>query len=110
VPVGLERVEAVVLQDVSAQLVEETDAAALVADRVEQHATALGCDHAQRGSQLDAAVAARRAERVARQALGMQAGQHAAPVAELALDEHDENRARHAREGAHVELARGGRE
>ena len=47
VPVGLECVEAVVLQDVGAKLVEQADPTALVARRVEQQPATLRADRAQ---------------------------------------------------------------
>jgi hypothetical protein len=49
VHVGLQCVEAVFLKRVRAQLVEKTDAAALVPGRIDQDASALGGDGPQRG-------------------------------------------------------------
>ena len=56
--VGVDGVGALVLGDVGAQLVEQTDASPLVAGCVDQHAALLGGDDAQALAQLDAAVAA----------------------------------------------------
>ena len=73
--VGLDRVEAVLLQAVGAQLVQQADAAALLGE-VEQHALALALDHRQRRFELLAAVAAQRVEDVAGEALRVHAHEH----------------------------------
>ena len=74
--VGLDGVGVVlVLQRVGADLVEQADAAALLA-QVDQHAAALGSDRRERGIALGAAVAAQRVERVAGEALGVHPHQH----------------------------------
>ncbi len=73
--VGLDGVQAVLLQPVGAQLVQQADAAALLG-QVEQHALALALDHRQRRSQLPAAVAALRVEDVAGEALRVHAHEH----------------------------------
>ena len=72
VHVGLDGVHAGVLQLVGADLVHEADAAPLLA-HVEDDAAALGGDARHGGVQLLAAVAAPRAEHVAREALGVHA-------------------------------------
>ena len=76
VEVGVDGVAAVVLQLVGGELVQQADAAPLVAAQVDHDAAAAVGDGAQRGVQLRAAVAAQRAEHVAGQALGV----HAAPA------------------------------
>ena len=73
--VGLDRVEAVLLELVGAQLVEQADPAPLLGE-VEQHALALALDLRQRGGELLAAVAAQAVEDVAGQALAVDAHQH----------------------------------
>ena len=73
--VRVDGVEALVLQVVGAQLVEQADAAALLGE-VEQHAAALVLDHRERRLELLAAVAAQRVEDVAGQALGVHAHEH----------------------------------
>ena len=74
--VGIERVEAAVLQRVGANLVGKTDAAPLLAAQVDDHATVsiLG-NEPLRFVKLRAAIAAKRAERVAGQTLRMHADQ-----------------------------------
>ena len=80
--VGVDGVGAAVLGDVGAELVDQADAAAFVTGGVDEHAAPLGGDHPQPGSQLDAAVAAQRSERVAGEALGVEADEHVVAVAE----------------------------
>ena len=79
-----------VLQLVGAQLVQQTDAAALVAADVEHHAAALVGHRVQRGVQLRAAVAAQRAEHVAGQALGVHPDEHVLAVTDVAVDQRDQ--------------------
>ena len=69
--VGVDRVAAVLLEGVGADLVAEADAAALVTAQVHDDARALGGDLGQRRVQLGSAVTAQRAEDVAGQALGV---------------------------------------
>ena len=84
--VGLDGVEALVLQRVGAHLVGEPDAAALLV-QVEQDARPLGRDLLERGMELRAAVALEAAEEVAGEAGGMQAAEHRlAPVRGADLD------------------------
>src|SRR5204863_3772291 len=66
--VGLDRVEAFLLQLVGAQLVQQADAAALLGE-VKDHSLALALDHRKRRFQLLAAVASQRVKNVGRQAL-----------------------------------------
>src|SRR5262249_35806455 len=74
--VGLDRVETLlILQPVGLDLVLQPDAAAFL-PHVEEYAAALGLDHLHRGLELLAAVAAHRAEGVARQALAVDAHEH----------------------------------
>ena len=86
--VRLDRVEPLLLQLVGAQLVEQPDAAPLLAE-VEQHAPALGLDHRQRRLELLAAVAAQRVEDIAGEALGVHAHEHVLRSLDVALDERD---------------------
>ena len=76
--VRVDGVEAVLLELVGAQLVEQADAATLLRE-VEEHAAALVLDPLQRVVELLAAVAAQRVEDVAGQALRVHADQHVAP-------------------------------
>ena len=89
--VGLDRVVALVLQRVGADLVEQADAAALV-EHVDQHAAPGLLDLVHRRFELFAAVAALGAEHVAGQALRMQAHQHRLVRLDLAFDQRDEQR------------------
>ena len=73
--VRVDGVEALVLQVVGAQLVQQADPAALLGE-VEQDAAALVLDHRERRLELLAAVAAQRVEDVAGQALGVHADEH----------------------------------
>ena len=73
--VGVDGVEALLLQLVGPQLVQQADAAALLRE-VEQDALALLLDAQQRVLELLAAVAAQRVEHVAGQALRVHAHQH----------------------------------
>ena len=86
--VGVDRVEALLLELVGAQLVQQADAAALLGE-VEQHAPALLLDRRQRRLELLAAVAAQRVEDVAGEALGVDADQHVLGAGDLALDHRD---------------------
>ena len=74
--VGVDGVRSEILGEVRPQLVQQADAAAFVTRGVDEHATLLGSDEAQAVSQLDAAVAPQRAERIAGEALRVQADQH----------------------------------
>ena len=81
--VRVDGVGAGVLLDVGPQLVDQADPPALVAAQVQHDPSALGGDHPQRRPELHPAVAAQRADGVAGEALGVQPGQHRAPVAEV---------------------------
>src|SRR5690606_33532587 len=101
--VGVERVEAVLLQAVGTQLVDEADSTPLLTAQVDDHA-ALGLDRVERGLQLRAALALERAERLTRQALRVHA--HESAVARLARDPRDMIGAcRAVAVGAHPEAA-----
>ena len=67
---GVDRVEAPVLEPVGAQLLGEADAATLVPAQVDDH-PALGGHPLERAVELRPAVAALRAEHVAGEALGV---------------------------------------
>ena len=69
--VRVDRVVALVLQAVGADLVADADAAALVAAQVDDHAEALLGDPLHRRVELHAAVAAQRPEHVTGQALAV---------------------------------------
>ena len=86
--VRVDRVVALVLQLVGAQLVQQPDPAPLLGE-VEQHAAALLLDHRQRRLELLAAVAAQRVEDVAGQALRVHADEHVLGAVDLALDHRD---------------------
>ena len=73
--VGVDGVEALLLELVGLELVEQADPAALLGE-VEQHAAALVLDHRERRGELVAAVAAQRVEDVAGQALAVDADEH----------------------------------
>ena len=73
--VGLDRVEALLLKLVGLELVDQADAAALLA-HIEQYAAALLLDLLHCSGKLLAAVAAARAEHVAGQALGVHPAEH----------------------------------
>ncbi len=73
--VGLDRVDALLLELVGAQLVEQADAAPLLGE-VEQDSPALALDHRERRRKLLAAVAAHAVEDVAREALAVHADEH----------------------------------
>ena len=77
--VRLDGVAALVLQRVRPQLVAEADAAALVPAQVHDHAATLGRDLRQRAVELQAAVAAHRAEHVAGEALAVHPDEHVRP-------------------------------
>src|SRR5262249_13440928 len=89
-----DRVEALLLQLVSSQLVEEADAAALLQE-VEEHAAPFLRDGLERERELRAAVAARGAEDVAGEARGMDAHEHRLVLVDLARDERDVLLVRH---------------
>ncbi len=84
--VGIDRVEALVLQSVRSQLVEQADAATLLA-QVQDHARLLLADGAQRGGELIAAVAAQGAQGVAGEALAVQPDGHVLLPEGIALDD-----------------------
>ena len=86
--VGVDGVEALLLELVGAQLVEQADAAPLLGE-VDEHAAALALDHRQRRLELLAAVAAQRVEDVAGQALRVHAHEHVVGARDVALDERD---------------------
>ena len=73
--VGLDRVGALLLQLVGAQLVQQADPAPLLGE-VEEDAAALALDHRQRRVELLAAVAAHAVEDVAGEALAVDADEH----------------------------------
>ena len=74
--VGVDRVQAPVLQLVGLQLVGDPDAPALVAAQVDDRAQAGVGDHAHGGVQLGAAVAAAGSEHVAGEAFAVHPHQH----------------------------------
>ena len=85
--VGLDRVVAFFLELVRPDLVAEADAAPLVAPQVDEDAATLLFDQVERGVQLRAAVAAKRAEHVAGQALRVHADQDVLGARDVAHDE-----------------------
>ena len=86
--IGLDRVAPLVLQRVGAHLVGEADAAAFLA-HVEHDALPLCLDLLQGERELLAAVAAHGAERIAREALRVDAHEHILLAAHIALDDGD---------------------
>lgn len=81
--VGLDGIRAAILQLVGADLVQQTDTTAFLA-QIQQHATPLGSDRAQGGLQLRTAIAAQAEQGVASQAFRMQAAQHGLAVGYIA--------------------------
>ncbi len=84
--VRVDGVGAGILRDIGPQLVDETDAAALMAGCVQEHAALLGGQHSQCQTQLYAAVAAERAQGVTGQTLGVKADENVVAVADVADD------------------------
>src|SRR5215475_8429190 len=89
VEIRVHGVSAGVLQLVRLQLVQQSDAAALVPAYVKDDASTLGRNAPERGLQLRAAVAPHRAEDIAGQALGVHAHEHVSAITEIADDERD---------------------
>jgi hypothetical protein len=85
--VGVDGVTTVVLHGVAAQLVEETDAARLMAGDVDEDATIRGRYRPQRESELDSAIASERLERVTGEALGVDACQNVGAPLHLTVNE-----------------------
>ena len=81
--IGLHRVGAGILQPVGADLVDQADAAPFLA-HVKHDAAPFRGDAAQRALELGAAVAALAEQRVAGQALGVDAAQHRPAVRDIA--------------------------
>ena len=86
--VGFDGVEAVLLQAVGLELVQQADPAPLLGE-VEQDPLSLALDHRKGGGELLAAVAAQRVEDVAGEALGVHAHEHVGLPGDVALDERD---------------------
>src|SRR5450759_4394433 len=86
--VGLNGVQTLLLERVGLELVDEPDAAALLA-HVEHDAEALRFVASQGLGELLAAVAAQRAEGVAGEALGVHPHEHVLAAGDVALDEGD---------------------
>ncbi len=82
--VGFHGIGAGVLQLVGADLVEQADAAALLAQVEPSTAAALGGDGRQRRFQLGAAVAAQAEQRIAGQAFGVQTAEYRRAVGDIA--------------------------
>ena len=87
--VGVDRVAAVVLQRVGAQLVQQPDPAALVAAQVDTTPRPSSATARSAASSCGAAVAAQRAEHVAGEALRVHPHEHVAAVAESAGHQRD---------------------
>src|SRR6185369_6445506 len=83
----LDGVAALVLERVRAQLVPEADPPALVAAQVHHDASTLRRDLRERTVELEAAVAAHRAEDVAREALAVHAHEHVGLPRDVAAHE-----------------------
>src|SRR5690606_11834570 len=86
--VRLDRVGARVLQAIGADLVQQADAAPLLA-QVEHEAAAMGGDALERLLELGATVAAPAEERVAGQAFGVDPGEHRRAVGDVAEAQRD---------------------
>ena len=84
--VGIDRVEALVLQPVGPELVEQADAAPFLA-QVQDHARLQLADVAQGRGQLVTAIAAQRAQRVTGEALAVEADRHVLLAEGVALDD-----------------------
>src|SRR5687767_1005205 len=87
--VGLHGVAPFVLQAVRPHLVAEPDPPTLVAAQVHEHALAFTRDPLEREIELHTAVAAHRAEHVAREALGVHSHQHVGLARDLAAHERE---------------------
>ena len=87
-PVRFDRVGAELLQRVRADLVDEADASAFLAE-VEDHAGAAARDLCLRQLELLPAIALQRPEHLARQALGMNAERDGSSAAHVAHDERE---------------------
>ncbi len=86
--VGFDGVGAGILQFVSANLVQQADTTAFLA-QIEQHAAALVGNRAQCRFELEAAVTAQAEQRIAGQALGVQTTQHRLAVGHVAERQRD---------------------
>src|SRR4051812_29689052 len=75
VPIGFDRVHALVLKFVSADFVGESDAAAFVPPHVDEDAVSALGDLSQRGLKLGPTIASERVQSVSGQAFGMHAHQ-----------------------------------
>ena len=108
--VGVDRVEAVVLERIRPHLVEEPDPPSLVTE-VQEHATVGATKKLERALELLPAVTAQRAERLAGQAFGVQAHEDRGPRAHVPLHQRDDFGlvARHAIDG-NAERAEAGRQ
>src|SRR5262245_51401502 len=86
--VSLHGVHAVVLKRVSFDLVQQTDATSFLRAHVNEHATSFAVDLLQGSAELRAAVAASRAESVARDAFRVHAHERRKPrFAEISFDQ-----------------------
>ena len=81
-------VEPAVLERVRPQLVRQPDPPTLLPE-IEEHARALGDDGGQRAAELLAAVASKRAQHVARPALGVEPDERCVAPGDVAVNEGD---------------------
>src|SRR5690606_8857147 len=86
--VGFDGIGALVLQLVGANLVQQTDTATFLA-QIEQRTTPLVGNGLQRGFQLEAAITTQAEQRIAGQALRMQATQHGPAIGDIAHRQYD---------------------
>jgi hypothetical protein len=108
--VGLDRVRAVLLKHVRAQLVDEPDPAPLLVGCVNEDAASFSCNCAPCLSKLRAAVTAKRPQRVTGQALRVEPGQDRVAVADLAAHEREVHPPGRKLERVQLELPEGGTE
>ena len=85
--VGVEGVQSLLLQRVSAELVDEPDAAPLMVGGVDEDPAAVGTDRLHGGAQLRPAVTAQGGQDVTGQAGGVDSGQDVLAVSDAAAHE-----------------------
>ena len=102
--VGVQRVNAVLLEHVRAKLVDQSDPSALLAGRVYENSSALSGDGSKTGAKLWSTVAPERAQGITGQAFGVKPNEDRAAVADLAAHHRHVDESRRGFECVHVEL------
>ena len=87
--VGVDRVVAVLLEHVGAELVREPDPASLVVCRIDEDTASFSCNLARCLPELGAAVAAERSKRITGQTFGVEPSQDGPAVADLPAHERE---------------------